>query len=38
MAHYCSLNGKILAQEKASLGVMDLAVLRGYGIFDYFLF
>ena len=38
MAHYCSLNGNIVAQEQASLGVMDLAVLRGYGIFDYFLF
>ena len=38
MAHYCSLNGTITAQEKASLGVTDLAVLRGYGIFDYFLF
>ena len=38
MAIYCSLNGKITAQEKASLGVTDLAVLRGYGIFDYFLF
>ena len=38
MAHYCSINGKIIVQEKASLGVMDLAVLRGYGIFDYFLF
>lgn len=38
MAHYCSLNGKILSQKEASLGVTDLALLRGYGIFDYFLF
>lgn len=38
MAHFCSLNGTILPQEKASLGLTDLALLRGYGIFDYFLF
>lgn len=38
MAHYCSLNGDILPQEKAGLGLTDLALLRGYGIFDYFLF
>ncbi len=38
MAQYCSLNGKILPQEKAGIQLTDLAILRGYGIFDYFLF
>jgi branched-subunit amino acid aminotransferase/4-amino-4-deoxychorismate lyase len=38
MATYCSFNGQILRQEEASLQLTDLAVLRGYGIFDYFLF
>lgn len=38
MATYCSLNGQVLQQEQASLQLTDLAVLRGYGIFDYFLY
>ncbi len=38
MASYCGLNGAILNQKEAGLGLTDLAILRGYGIFDYFLF
>ncbi|MCB0572150.1 MAG: aminotransferase class IV family protein [Phaeodactylibacter sp.] len=38
MAKYCSLNGDILPLSEAGLGLTDLAILRGYGIFDYFLF
>lgn len=30
------LNGEYLPKEKAALNVADLAILRGYGIFDYF--
>lgn len=35
---YYNINGNIVPAEEASLGVMDLAILRGYGVFDYFLF
>lgn len=38
MAQYCGLNGEILSQQEAGIGLTDLAILRGYGIFDYFLF
>ncbi len=38
MAPYCSINGKIRPMRQASVGLNDLALLRGYGIFDYFLF
>lgn len=38
MAQYCGLNGEIIAQKEANIGLTDLAILRGYGIFDYFLF
>lgn len=30
------LNGQYLPKEKAALNVADLAILRGFGIFDYF--
>lgn len=30
------LNGEYLAAEQASLGLNDLSILRGYGIFDFF--
>lgn len=30
------LNGQYLPKEKATLNVADLAILRGFGIFDYF--
>lgn len=30
------LNGRYLPKEKANLNVADLAILRGFGIFDYF--
>jgi len=32
----CILNGELIAQEKAHIGITDLALLRGYGIFDFF--
>lgn len=37
MIKYYSVNGEILPREQASLGVSDLAILRGYGMFDFFL-
>jgi len=30
------LNGQYLPKEEAALNVADLAILRGFGIFDYF--
>ncbi len=35
---YYSINGTILPAEKAVIGVTDLALLRAFGIFDYFRF
>lgn len=32
------INGQLTDADQAVLGVRDLALLRGYGIFDYFLF
>ncbi len=38
MVTYYNVNGAIIPSEKAVLPLADLATLRGYGIFDYFLF
>ncbi|MFQ5448589.1 MAG: aminotransferase class IV, partial [Saprospiraceae bacterium] len=37
MIRYYSVNGELVPKESASLGANDLAILRGYGLFDYFL-
>ncbi len=36
MSHYAIINGAFVAEEEAKIRVSDLAVQRGYGIFDYF--
>lgn len=37
MIQYYSKNGNIVLKEEALLGASDLAVLRGYGVFDFLL-
>ncbi len=37
MIKYYSVNGKLVPKEEASLLVGDLSILRGYGMFDFFL-
>lgn len=37
MITYASINGEIIPVEQAVLPVTDLSILRGFGIFDYFL-
>ncbi len=36
MTEYAFLNGNILPIENANLNITDLALLRGYGVFDFF--
>lgn len=36
MYPFCFLNGKIIPIKKASLPLTDLAILRGYGAFEFF--
>ena len=36
MTEYAYLNGQIMPIENANLNVTDLALLRGYGVFDFF--
>lgn len=33
---YCTVNGNLFDSAKATIGISDLALQRGYGIFDYF--
>ena len=37
MIAYYSVNGKLVPKEQAVLNVTDLAILRGYGLFDFFI-
>ena len=36
MIKYFNVNGQIVPKEKALIQVQDIAILRGYGVFDYF--
>lgn len=35
MLKFAYINGKILPEEKACIGISDLGLLRGYGVFDF---
>lgn len=34
--HHCYFNGKITISAETQVGITDLGLLRGYGLFDYF--
>lgn len=34
--HHCYFNGKITPSTETQVGITDLGLLRGYGLFDYF--
>ena len=36
MKQYVVINGDMVAKEDAKISIYDLAVQRGYGIFDFF--
>ena len=36
MMNYVHINGAIVSREDAKISINDLALLRGYGVFDYF--
>lgn len=38
MVPYQMINGQLLSSESATIGWKDIGLLRGYGIFDFFLF
>ena len=35
MSYYCYANGKILKKNDIKVGISDLVMLRGYGVFDF---
>ena len=37
MIKYYSVNGQIVPKEEAAIGIADLAIWRGYALFDFFL-
>jgi D-alanine transaminase/branched-chain amino acid aminotransferase len=37
MTNYYSINGKLLPANEASVNIDDISILRGYGLFDFFL-
>jgi branched-chain amino acid aminotransferase len=36
MNYYCYFNGKILKKADIQVGIYDLVMIRGYGVFDFF--
>jgi branched-subunit amino acid aminotransferase/4-amino-4-deoxychorismate lyase len=38
MIKYCNINGTIVKMDRASIPINDVGLLRGYGMFDYFIF